>query len=54
MIPLIEKEVVNKKEWINRKDFVEMLSIDQSALESIAVNITVFVGYKVFVMWLML
>jgi chromate transporter len=47
MVPLIEKEVVDKKGWIDRKDFVEMLALAQSAPGPIAVDVAVFVGYKV-------
>ena len=47
MIPLIEKEIVDKKKWINRNDFVEMLALAQSAPGPIAVAVAVFVGYKV-------
>lgn len=47
MIPLIEKEVVDKKKWINRDDFLDMLALAQSSPGPIAVNVSVFVGYKV-------
>lgn len=47
MIPLIEKEVVDKKQWINRDDFIDMLALAQSSPGPIAVNVSVFVGYKV-------
>lgn len=47
MIPLIEKEIVDKKKWIDRQDFVEMLALAQSAPGPIAVAVAVFVGYKV-------
>ena len=47
MVPLIEKEVVDKKEWISRDDFLEMLALAQSAPGPIAVDVAVFVGYKV-------
>lgn len=46
MIPLIEKEVVDKKQWINREDFLDMLALSQSAPGPIAINTAVFVGYK--------
>jgi chromate transporter len=46
MIPLIEKEVVDKKQWIDREDFLDMLALAQSAPGPIAVNTAVFVGYK--------
>lgn len=47
MIPLIEKEVVDKKGWIDRKEFVELLALGQSAPGPIAVDAAVFVGYKI-------
>lgn len=47
MLPLIEKEVVDKKQWINREDFLDMLALAQSSPGPIAVNTAVFVGYKV-------
>lgn len=46
MIPLIEKEVVDRKEWIDREDFLDMLALAQSAPGPIAINTAVFVGYK--------
>lgn len=47
MIPLIEKEVVDRKKWISRDDFIDMLALAQSSPGPIAVNVSVFVGYKV-------
>lgn len=47
MIPLIEKEVVDKKGWIDRKDFLDMLALAQSAPGPIAVDVAAFVGYRV-------
>lgn len=46
MIPLIQKEVVEKKGWLKESEFVEMLAIAQSAPGPIALNTAVFVGYK--------
>ncbi|MCM0651044.1 chromate transporter [Clostridium swellfunianum] len=46
MIPLIEKEVVDKKQWVSREDFLDMLALAQSAPGPIAINTAVFVGYK--------
>jgi Chromate transport protein ChrA len=46
MIPLIEKEVVDKKKWIAREDFIDMLALAQSSPGPIAVNVSVFAGYK--------
>lgn len=47
MIPLIEKEVVNNKNWIDQEEFLDMLTLAQSSPGPIAVNVAVYVGYKV-------
>ena len=47
MVPLIEKEVVDRKKWIKEDEFVDMLALAQSAPGPIAVNTAVFVGYKI-------
>ena len=46
MIPLIQREVIEKNRWINEKDFLDMLVLAQSTPGPIAVNTAVFVGYK--------
>ena len=46
MIPLIQKEVVDRKGWLQEHEFVEMLAIAQSAPGPIALNTAIFVGYK--------
>ena len=46
MIPLIQREVIEKHKWIDEKDFVDMLVLAQSTPGPIAVNTAVFVGYK--------
>ncbi len=46
MIPLIQKEVVDKKKWISSSDFIDMIAIAQSAPGILAVNISILVGYK--------
>ena len=46
MIPLIEREVIERRGWIERKDFLDMLVLAQSTPGPIAVNTAVFVGYK--------
>ncbi len=46
MLPLIEREVIERRRWIARKDFVEMLVLAQSVPGPVAVNTAVFVGYK--------
>lgn len=47
MIPLIEREVVDKHKWISDEDFMDIISIAQSAPGLIAVNVSIFVGHKI-------
>lgn len=47
MIPLIEREIIDRHGWIERDDFLEMLTLAQSSPGPIAVNTSVFIGYKV-------
>ncbi|MDL2212563.1 chromate transporter [Bacteroides sp. OttesenSCG-928-D19] len=46
MVPLIENEIVKKRKWIAPDDFLDLLAISQSAPGVLAVNISIFVGYK--------
>lgn len=45
MIPLIEREVVDKK-WLDREDFYDLFTITQTLPGVFAVNIAIFVGFK--------
>lgn len=47
MIPLIEREMIDRRGWIARGDFLELLTLAQSAPGPIALNSAVFVGYKI-------
>lgn len=47
MIPIIQKEVVEKKKWIKDEEFIDTISIAQSSPGPIAVNSSIFVGYKI-------
>ena len=46
MIPLIEREIIERRKWIAKEDFLELLIVAQSAPGPIALNTAVFVGYK--------
>lgn len=46
MIPLIRREVIDRKGWIAENDFLDMLTVAQSAPGPISLNTSVFVGYK--------
>ena len=47
MLPLIEQELITKRKWIEQKEFLDLLTLAQSVPGPIAVNTSVFVGYKV-------
>ena len=46
MVPLIENEIVDKRKWIAKDDFINLLAIAQSVPGILAVNISIFIGYK--------
>lgn len=46
MISIIEKEIVDKKQWIKREEFLDLLAVAQSLPGILAVNISVAVGDK--------
>ena len=46
MIPLIQREVVDRKQWISEDDFVDMIAVSQTVPGIIAVNIAIFTGYR--------
>ena len=47
MVPLIEREVIDRRGWVKREDFLDLLTIAQSAPGPIALNTAVFVGYRI-------
>ncbi|MCT8978009.1 chromate transporter [Clostridium sp. CX1] len=47
MIPLIQAEVVENKKWIEKDEFLDILVIAQSFPGALAVNTSIFIGYKV-------
>ena len=46
MIPMMEKELINKKHWINDEELLDYYAVSQSTPGIIAVNVATFVGYK--------
>lgn len=47
MIPLIESEVIRRRNWLSHDDFLDLLTLAQSSPGPIAINTSVFIGYKV-------
>ncbi len=46
MIPLIEREVIARREWLPKREFLDLLTLAQSAPGPLALNAAVFIGYK--------
>ncbi|MFI3266210.1 MAG: chromate transporter [Rikenellaceae bacterium] len=47
MVGMIQKEIVDRQGWIEKSEFLELLTLAQTAPGPIALNTSVFVGYKV-------
>lgn len=47
MIPLIEREVVDKNHWIDKDEFIDIIAISQSFPGALAINSCTFIGYKI-------
>jgi len=47
MIPLIETEVVDKKQWLSKEDFLDIIVISQTFPGALAVNSSIFIGYRI-------
>lgn len=48
MLPLIEREVVDKHHWIDEQEFLDMIALAQAAPGLIAVNSAIFIGWKIY------
>lgn len=46
MISIIEKEIVDKKHWVTKEEFLDLLAVAQSIPGILAVNMAVAVGDK--------
>ncbi|MBP3320719.1 MAG: chromate transporter [Clostridia bacterium] len=51
MIPLIEKEVIEKKKWISEDILLEVIAIAESTPGPIAINSATFIGNRVAGFW---
>ncbi len=47
MLPLIQREVVDCKGWIDEEEFLNMIALAQAAPGLIAVNSAIFIGWRV-------
>ena len=46
MIPLIETEVVDKHHWVSKEELLDLIAIAQGCPGVFAINISIFIGYK--------
>ncbi len=51
MIPIIQREIVEKRKWITDDDILEIIAIAESTPGPIAINSATFVGYRVAGFW---
>ena len=51
MIPMIEKEVVDRRKWFDKDDFYDQFALASSAPGPFALNTAVFVGYRLKGWW---
>lgn len=46
MLALIENDIVEKKKWIEKEEFLDMVAIAESTPGPIAINSATYIGYK--------
>lgn len=47
MLPLIQREVVDRKRWLDEEEYLNMIALAQAAPGLIAVNSAIFIGWRV-------
>lgn len=47
MLPLIQREVVDNRHWIDEEEFLNMIALAQAAPGLIAVNSAIFIGWRI-------
>ena len=47
MLSLIEREIVDRKGWIDREEYLNMIALAQAAPGLIAVNSAIFIGWRI-------
>ena len=46
MIPLIEREVVERRQWLKREEFLDLMSLSQALPGVFAVNFSIYIGHR--------
>ena len=47
MIAIIEREIIERKKWIDNDEFLDIIAIAESTPGPLAINSATFVGYKI-------
>ena len=47
MLPMIEREVVDRRGWIDSEEYLNMIALAQAAPGLIAVNSAIFIGWRI-------
>lgn len=48
MIPIMKKDIVDDNHWIDEKEFLDLIAVAQSCPGVFAINISTFIGYKLY------
>ncbi len=51
MIPLLERDLVQKKQWMSSEELLEMMSVSQMTPGTIAINLATYIGQKQLGVW---
>ncbi len=51
MLPLIERELVDGKGWLERREFLDCVAVAQAAPGILAINVAILAGYKIKGFW---
>lgn len=46
MLPLMERELVDKRAWMRRREFLDTVAVAQAAPGIMAINVAISAGYK--------
>lgn len=46
MIPIMQRELVDRQGWLRESDFIDMIGLTQSAPGPVAINSAVYLGYR--------
>jgi chromate transporter len=47
MLPLLEREIIGKKQWLAKEEFLDIIGISQSMPGVMILNVATTVGYKI-------